>query len=270
MHVAELCKKIHMPAEVTEQVLSLELDWDALAPVLSDLKTEGHWENGLAAMKQQLGEDPRGLKRLAVSLRCATESWANYQSKGISEDIFLATMGCFSRFVGEHLVSFGVYGFDREWWTVRQLSGKIFRIGELEYELANHDGQNVISLHIPSDTRLKTALLRISYDTAKVFLAENYPAWADCPMLCHSWLLCPALKQVLPEQSNILRFQKSFDITVNNIESDGYRAWVYKCSQLPLEQLQEDTSLQRNLKRYLLAGGSFPDSKGALIENPFC
>lgn len=62
------------------------------------------------------------------------KSWKLYEKEGIGEDVFLATMKCFPRFIKEHLVSYGSYVFDREWWVARQISMQLLRIGELEYE----------------------------------------------------------------------------------------------------------------------------------------
>lgn len=262
MNLAELCEKIGLQPQVTREVLSHARD----CPASEDLRTSGRWQEGLAALP---GEDPLGFKGLTVSLNCALETWDEYRKLGLSEEIFAATMGCFSRFVGEHMESFGTYGFDRQWWTVRQLSCRLFRIGELEYELAEQNGERIIALHIPSDAKLRDEALRASYDSAKVLIPAVFPDWAEKPMVCHSWLLSPALKEVLPENSRILRFQRSFRITPTGQETDDYRTWVYKCSKLPLEQLQEDTTLQRNLKRYLMAGGKFPDARGILIDEPF-
>ena len=34
----------------------------------------------------------------------------------------------------------------------------------------------------------------------------------EMPYLCHSWLLYPGLKDILPEKSNIIMFQNQFQI----------------------------------------------------------
>jgi len=89
-------------------------------------------------------------------------------------------------------------------------------------------------------------------------------------MVCNSWLLAPALKYVLPENSKILQFQKSFDIDHVDLDSLGFMDWVYGSKDIPLEELPEDTSLQRNLKPYLRNNGKIGWASGKLISNPFC
>ena len=68
--------------------------------------------------------------------------------KDLPEDVWLDTMKCFSRFVGEHRNSYGWEGFDRGFWTVRQVRASLFRLGELEYEMVESGERKHISLHV--------------------------------------------------------------------------------------------------------------------------
>ena len=45
--------------------------------------------------------------------------------------------------------------------------------------------------------------------------------------------------------------------------------WVFKNPDLSPEELPEDTSLQRSLKAFLLAGGTFLNGEGFLCGDPF-
>ena len=263
----ELCAAIEMPEEVTEYVVEIDagFEYETVEGVLGKLFVQETWKEGLKELKKHLGEDERGLRMLACMLHCGRKTWEFYEEKGISGQVFVDTMKCFSRFVGEHKVSYGVYGFDREWWTVRQLSGKLFRIGELEYETRKVDGEPVIDLHIPSDTRLERELLLASIRQARDFLEEKFPEYGNAKMQCHSWLLSPTLKEVLAPEANILAFQELFEIEVLGEDKEGsYKEWVFKRSDLPLADLPENTSLQRRMKGYLLSGGSVLEARGYL------
>lgn len=237
--IAKLCRKIQMPEDVARVLLTGE----------------------------NTGAYP-GLPVLALHLQQACFAWEQYRVLGISEDIYIDTMGCFSRFVREHLVSFGTYGFDRDFWTTRQTGCRLFRIGQLEYELLTENGQNLVSIHIPSDAVLKLPLLRKSWEDAKALIDRTFPEFREANWVCGSWLLSPNLKELLPETSNILKFQKSFRLSAAYAEED-FREWVYKRTDIPDRDLPENTTLQRNLKRFLLAGGSFLSGEGTLIPDPF-
>lgn len=257
MDLIELCGAIRLPAAAADRVLAFPTTPDE---ILCKLRNEPTWEEGRAQLRSFLGDDPDGFGTLAASLQCALGTWELYRQKGLSLDLFTATMGCFTRFVQEHMESYGRYGFDRDFWTVRQLSAVLFRVGELEYELL--DG--VVSLHIPSDARLEDPLLRKSVDDFRAL----FPAYASAPINCRSWLLSPTLKQLLPEDSRILSFQRSFDIQPLE-PGQQYALWVFKDPRLAVEHYPENTSLQRRLKRYLLDGGQFLNAQGQLVSEPF-
>lgn len=222
---------------------------------------ESTWETGLSQLKQQLEADPQGLKMLTCMLVCALKTRETYRKLGISDDIFLATMDCFPRFVREHMESYGSYGFDRDFWTVRQLSAVLFRIGLLEYEL--EDGK--VCLHIPTGAHLIPEKIDESLAQARIFITRFFPNWKDAPMCCHSWLLSPALSALVASDSNIMRFQKRFQITPEKEQTREFLVWIYKNRDIPYEQLPENTHLQRILKQYLLDGGIFLEGRGILL-----
>lgn len=258
-----LCQSLNMPESATEEILFLsnELDFSALQPAMDMLFREETWEDGLSALKTQLGDDSRGMKMLTCMLVCALQTRKSYKDMGISDDIFLATMDCFPRFVREHMESYGCYGFDRDFWTVRQLSGVLFRIGLLEYELSK--GQ--VCLHIPTGARLIPTVIDASLEQARAFLHRFFPAWENLPMTCHSWLLSPALPGLLSPDSNILQFRNRFRIVPETEQTREFLVWIYRNRDIPYPQLPENTHLQRVLKQYLLQGGTFVEGRGTLL-----
>ena len=187
--------------------------------------------------------------------------------KRIPEDIWIATMKCFPRFIAEHRRSCGSDGFDRYGWTVRQVEARLFRIGELEYELT----PGCVSLHIPSDAKLLPELLNESIQKAREFLSEFFPDSIHLPMKCESWLLSPRLKEWLPADSKIIRFQTAFEIEETDPEDNAALEWVFhvaECQRAALDpvRLPEDTSLQRKMKADILAGGITGSARGTLVR----
>ena len=266
MTIEQLCHAIALPEEVIRIVLETDRTLDVPQRVL--LRKKETWEKGLEEVEKALGDDPNGFKMLTLMLHTAIECKEDYDARGISQEIYIASMSCFTRFVKEHMVSYGCYGFDRGFWTVRQLSLTVFRLGQLEYETTTHEGQKIISVHIPNSSKLEQKPLRDSYETAKAFFAKFYPDYADVPYGCHSWLLSPNLKEILPETSRIRYFQDQFDI-LSTEPSDDYLEWAFQRSDASVENLPERTSLQRSIKAFLLKGGVFHNGMGTLIDEPF-
>lgn len=202
-----------------------------------------------------LEPDEHGRKILSVMLRAALIAREKYKKKGIPDEIFLSTMGFFSRCVREYRASYGVYGFDTWWWAGRQLSLRLFRLGALEFELVRGEAGNYVSVHIPSDADLSDESVDRSFASARRFLREFYPEFAEREFRCASWMMSPALKTLLPPGSRILRFAARFELKEFSEESEDYKRWVFKNPNLAPEEFPEDTSLQRNMKAFVLSGG---------------
>ena len=65
-------------------------------------------------------------------------------------------------------------------------------------------------------------------------------------------------------RDRIRSFPEDFVITETFPERMDLLTWVYKRPDIPLEELPENTSLQRELKRYLLKGGKVGEAAGVL------
>jgi hypothetical protein len=140
----------------------------------------------------------------------------------------------------------------------------IFRLGELEFEMKNIDGDKFISIHIPSDSIIELENVKESIKRAKEFFKEHYPDYANVEYRCNSWLLSPSLKKLLPPSSRILAFQSLFRIVEETYSSDGYISWVFKRKYDNFNELPEETTLQRNMKKYLLKGYRISTALGIL------
>lgn len=256
IELQELCDILDIQKEVREAVLELDcqVDYAAVAEHLQGLLEEETSKQAWEALKTQLGEDDRGYKILTCMLNCIKETYARYRMKGIPREIFIDTMKCFPRFLEEHYNSYGKYAFDRDWWTYRQISMELFRIGVLEYEFGNMDGEKVVKIHIPSDAVLTPEKCGESIYKAKQFIEHYYPEYMGRIYVCNSWLLSPSLEVILPPGSNIIKFRNCFEIIAWDKDDNEFIEWVFGRADVPLQELQENTSLQRSMKKYLLKG----------------
>ena len=185
------------------------------------------------------GQDEDGTKILWEELNIARQSFDEYQKRGIPDRIFIDTMKFCTRFLNEYYKTYSCYRFVWGWWFPRQLALLEFRIGALEYEYCN--GQ-YISLHIPSDADLTPQSVLKSISQFKDFCRQYYPGWEGIQIQCESWMLSPALKY----------------------ESMAILDWVFPGYNKIPEELTENTSLQTNMKKYLLGGNKPGWTKGVL------
>lgn len=270
--IVGMCERIGLQQEIIDKVIEFDnsFDFGNVKDEIEQLLTFETSHEALINLKEKLGEDERGIKILTCMVRCLEYTYDQYNKLGISEQVFVDTMNCFPRFIEEHKTSYGTYGFDRDWWTTRQIGVKLFRIGELEYELTNESDEKVISVHIPSNAKLSIINCRESYVESQKFIEVYYPEYKDSKYICNSWLLSPALKELLPSTSNIIAFQEAFEVSEWSKEKDDFYEWVYKKKYNDYKELPEATSLQRNMKEYLMNGGAVGVAYGQLQAKPWC
>ena len=69
---------------------------------------------------------------------------------------------------------------------------------------------------------------------------------------------------VSPKDSNILKFRQLFEIISVDFESMAVLDWVYPGEKKDFAALSDHTTLQRNMKRFLLNGGKVGWAEGKL------
>lgn len=288
MNIEKLCSGIRLQQEIKTEILrySQTEDFQKILPIADGLKNMETEAGARSALRQLSGQDKKQIKMLACMLACAADLYSWYEQKGISDTIYWDTMGCFTRFIEECRERTGEYAFDREWWTARQVSGRLFRIGELEYERKHiKAGRNslqssqsgacgnerkqtkdrpVISVHIPSDAVFDPVSCDKSIDRSRQFFAEYFPEWKKADYICNSWLLSPELKKLLPEGSHILNFQSRFQILKTDDSDREFIRWVFQTESSSISDFPENSTLQKNIKRHLLNGGTIGSGYGVL------
>ena len=258
-----LCSVIELPNEVADEVLTLSATFDLtpLAPLMANLLSLDTAKEAHESLKSQLEEDdPRGFKMLTIFLSTALKSREMYIAKGIGENIFVETMKIFTRMSYEYHGANGCFGFDKGWWTYRQLSLSLFRLGILEFEIKPED--NTLSVHIPSDAVMTRESLNDSYTQAISFFAKHFADFKYTDIACHTWLLSPELKNLLPENSKILSFASDYEVKYNFPDEEDFMEWIFKKKYPTHDDLPEDTFLQRTVKAHLKANGKIGAAYG--------
>lgn len=92
---------------------------------------------------------------------------------------------------------------------------------------------------------------------ARKFFARHFPEEHYRVGVCHSWLLDEQLRDYLPEDSNILRFQGLFRTAYKDDEPSDREpvGFVFGNPELRVADLPQHTAVQRAVTRHLLGGG---------------
>lgn len=255
----DFCVAIKLNSAVLKYA-SKKLVPETILQELTDIHTA---PSAYQRINETFGNDDKGLKTLACMLQASRYTYDKYKKLGISDEIFIDTLSCFTRFVEEYKDSYGEYGFDRGWWTYRQLSCVLFKIGELEYEY--RADEKTVHLHISSRAHIDIDNCKYSLDMFKGFTAKHFPD-KSYPIVCNSWLLSPELDKLLGRDSHILAFKRCFDITDWDKTNNEFLQWIYGRTDINYNDLPEKTSLQKNVKNHIINGGFVGSAYGALRD----
>lgn len=168
----------------------------------------------------------------------------------------------------------GVWGTDIAWWLIDFFKLKLFSIGRLQFKRRKlrkamggyAEGSYYIDVHIPGGAPLTPALCAASYAEAAAFFRGRY-GMEHILFGCHSWLLSPELRTILPENSNILAFARDYTILQTRMDpTSSAVSFIFHVPGVPadLETLPEETSLQKALKTYLQGGKTINTAFGIL------
>ena len=134
-----------------------------------------------------------------------------------------------------------------------------------QWECAIRPGDNVLSIHLPKGMDLSPE----NVDTAFQSVIEKAAVWfPDDPvkgLFCGSWLLDPALGDLVGKGSKIAQFGDRFIRWP--IKSDGQEVFRFVFSSKPddLNELPENTTLERGLKKLYLSGGFIYGYRGVVL-----
>lgn len=142
-------------------------------------------------------------------------------------------------------------------WIIKYARGELFRINNFEYETYKHDEKDVVNIHIPPKTKLNVYENLKSFKNAIDFFDRYYPEYKMSGVICQSWLLSKEIEEVMGGPTNISRFGDMFDrYDIGDTKGESVFRFVYgfAAPYPPVEELPENTTLQRRLKAYMLSG----------------
>ncbi|GAA2364451.1 hypothetical protein Cme02nite_33050 [Catellatospora methionotrophica] len=180
---------------------------------------------------------------------------AYHREHGVAGDVTWATLADLGRNLAIDRRMSGEGWPVMQAWLTLHARGGLYQLGRLQH----HRGDTAISLHIPESGPLTPEAIDASLDEARAFFPRHFPDEAYTAFSCGSWLLDPQLREYLPEDSNIIRFQRRFELEPYE-EPQGIDAdvevlrFVFRSLTTPLDRLPRDTVLRRAAIDHLAAG----------------
>ena len=160
-------------------------------------------------------------------------------------------------------------------WLSRHLTGKLFKLGRLQFCLGESEhtvpemnlfrGDKVIEMHIQAEGRLDTDECKESLDEAKAFFKKYFPEHTFEYFTCHSWLIDADLKQYLPEGSNILKFGDMF-YRAQNDDSNALLRYIFRwdTNEVNLRYAVATSSFAERIRAAVLKGKVFHETLGII------
>ncbi len=208
----------------------------------------------------------------------AQDLFEEYKKTGISEAVYYDSMGDIELWADEYRALYGKSGIEEYEWIEETLDMKVFKLGRLQFsqidpsvckELYDKLGVldrdiTLINVHVQKGDSLDPEECQKSYKMARDFYGPKNPG-KTLVIRCDSWLLNPKLKLLLGENSNIVKFQKDFQLAYEEKNNRQMEERVFGKATDDIASYPENTRLQKSLKQRLLAGEEFGTAIGTYV-----
>jgi hypothetical protein len=193
-----------------------------------------------------------------------------HRQHNIPDDVSRATLADLGRHLAVNRRLNGEGGLDRSLWLRSHFRGALYQLGRLQFcrSRVRYDpamlerlavpfrhGDPALDLHIPEQGPLTPAACDRSLRWARAFFPRHFSAEHYRVVICTSWLLDDQLASYLAPDSNILRFQRRFNLLPDRGDGDDdMLMFVFHRTRPALDELPQRTSLQRAVIGHLQAG----------------
>ncbi len=206
-----------------------------------------------------------------VLLSTVDDVLAYHRSRGIPEDVSWATLADLGQQLRVGRRRLGRAGLTSPGWLSLHFRGDLYQLGRLQWQRTLIPADRLravwpsaseplpaLSVHIPATGPLDPAACDESFARATVFFAKHFQEVEYRHAICHSWLLDGQLREYLPAESNILRFQGRFEPVppdpADTPDDAQVIELVFERRTDSLDALPRETVLQRAIVAHLRAG----------------
>ena len=264
-------------AELNTILKKINFHPKTISSVLEDI-TNNYDFIGSAAIEAYAGEIPNfkiceqdPFTRLAILCFKLIELKQNYNAHHIPEAVFfdsIQDLKLRQDLYFEETKSVGLSIDDSTWlrhlfnmhlFKLNSLQFQIFEMKYLDQELLGEEymvfskqqkerlpvDSPVINVHIQNSADLSPIEVKKSLQLALDFFAKYYPAYKFKAFICYSWLLYSKNKNLLADNSNILKFAENFTIISEVQDPEQAIENIYGKSNVEKDYYPMNTSLQR-------------------------
>lgn len=123
-----------------------------------------------------------------------------------------------------------------------------------EWEVYLRPGDDCLSFHIPEGADISLSSVIAQFEKGRRIAKERYPEHKGWDIFGSSWILDPTLNEIVKSESKIAQLMTLF--ARYPVKSDGASIFSFVFDNKPetLEDLPEDSSLRRGLKKMYLEG----------------
>ncbi|UQX87487.1 acyltransferase domain-containing protein [Jatrophihabitans telluris] len=236
----------------------------------------------LAGSPRTPGEPvPVDVLRLLAYLATVEDVVRFHRSRRVEEATSAATLADLGRNAALHRRTHDEFGLESYRWLEGHWQGSLYQVGRLQYEFEHRRGVDgsdhwLAAVHIPESGPLSETAVQQSLDDFARFAAGAFSELQITELTCESWMLDPQLGDYLPSASNILCFQRRFELTDLAEAAEGSLVatdadivyFVFRRRERSgaprLDGLPRQTRLQRAIVDHLAAGGHWHARHGRL------
>lgn len=269
MNLQQFCEGIDLAAEAQQLVYERVMAQQEYRAY----KEHFYKDNAAFLTEVKQREDDRQLL-LYLFIRFAVDAHEAYRVRGIDDAIYYDTFSDIQIWCLACKQNHDEYGIEQFNWLKEHVQLRLFRLGRLQFQpyaldreviVDGHTMEHnriVLNVHIPAGEPLRPGDVEESFVRAISFFRGIAPVF-----ICQSWLLYPQLHEILDADSNILHFQKQFEIYHVDDESRQAEERIFTRISEDPNDYAEGSSLQRSAKAYLLEGHKLGSGYGIRIAS---
>lgn len=241
----------------------------------------GDFGDKVEALAELIGEHKYTVN-FVLLLNCTKPLLAKYRKEKIDEEIYWRSVLDLKSKMIECKENYDIWGTFVEGWFKGFYELNRFALGRLQFENSDfwcdmyikngvelYDSDFVVGMHIPSNQGPLTYEARLdAYRRAHAFFKDKFKDPRYGIFCCNSWLLYPDNINILPEKSNISDFLLDFEpleIKWTYDFSDQWRVFGVKNDRKPLDELPQNTSMQRAYVEWFKKGKKSGHAYGIVI-----